>query len=856
LGAIDVSTLFKTQGSPAKPDYTGLQIQTSTNILPVPLFYGANKGAPNVIWFGDFTITPPSGGGGGGKGDIFGGGGSGSSEYTYTAALVLALCEGPIFGIGYVWKDQSVYTLAELGLSLIVGNTPQAPWSFLTSAFPEQALGYNGTALLVSSQYQLGDTATLSNHNFEIFGILHGTGFNGIDADPAQLVNDFITNTLYGAAAATGVTLQIDTGQLYGTSGDGSYQSYCAAAGLALSPALTSQESAQSILQRWLQLTNTAGVWSPGVGLKLVPFGDEMIPANQLRQLTESRAIQPPQIVGNDPTVTVSFRRQFVADDGVTYSQSGHALAKVTGAPAPGQYSVAGGIYTFNPADQYSVVDVAYQYANPVGFTPNLTVVYQLDDDDFLEQGKDTDPVSITRSDPYEAHNVERLNICQRDNAYANIPIEARDQDAVERHGMRIDAGVQATEICDQQVGATAAQLILQRGLYIRNNFKFQLPWEFCLLEPMDLVDLTQLPRLNNQTVRITDIEEDDAGILTFTAEEMPIGVATAALYPVPGAASQPINRNAGVDPVNTPIVFEPNAQLLAAFGGSLPEVWIAASGGEGGVADPNWGGAFVWLSLDGTSFGTAPIGTVTAPAQQGMLTATLPNYSGSNPDTADTISVSLAESGGIPPNGSSPLAQAGLTLCYVDGEIISYETVTLAGADLYDITTLYRGFYGSTIGSHANSSAFTLLNNAMFRYVLPSTLIGKTLYLKLQSFNSFGGAVQDISTCTVYAYTPSGPAAPGTPSSLSAVGATGSAALSCVSPNSPSFVGVQFYRSAHGTGFASSVPVGALVYGAPNATLTYTDTVAAGTYDYFATSQNSSGVNSSPAGPATATVT
>ena len=34
---------------------------------------------------------------------------------------------------------------------------------------------------------------------------------------------------------------------------------------------------------------------------------------------------------------------------------------------------------------------------------------------------------------------------------------------------------------------------------------------------------------------------------------------------------------------------------------------------------------------------------------------------------------------------------------------------------------------------------------------------MGVELYIKLQSFNVFGGGVQDLSTCTVYTYTPTG---------------------------------------------------------------------------------------------------
>ena len=46
---------------------------------------------------------------------VFGGPTAG---YDYTADVILALCEGPISGIGYVWRDQSTYTL--------VGTWPDA----------------------------------------------------------------------------------------------------------------------------------------------------------------------------------------------------------------------------------------------------------------------------------------------------------------------------------------------------------------------------------------------------------------------------------------------------------------------------------------------------------------------------------------------------------------------------------------------------------------------------------------------------------------------------------------------------------------------------------------------------------
>ena len=113
----------------------------------------------------------------------------------------MALCEGPIAGIGIIWKDQSTYTLAELGLSLFNGTTPQTTWGYLAALYPGQALAYQGTAYVCAASYQLGDSASIGNHNFEVVGILAGTGVNGVDADPAQVINDFLTNPQYGAGS-------------------------------------------------------------------------------------------------------------------------------------------------------------------------------------------------------------------------------------------------------------------------------------------------------------------------------------------------------------------------------------------------------------------------------------------------------------------------------------------------------------------------------------------------------------------------------------------------------------------------------------------------------------------------------
>src|SRR5258707_14422778 len=58
---------------------------------------------------------------------------------------------------------------------------------------------------------------------------------------------------------------------------------------------------------------------------------------------------------------------------------------------------------------------------------------------------------------------------------------------------------------------------------YVRNTYKFKLGWKYVLLEPMDIVLLTDATLgLAGAAVRITAIAEDDNGELTVTAEEIP----------------------------------------------------------------------------------------------------------------------------------------------------------------------------------------------------------------------------------------------------------------------------------------------------------------------------------------------
>ena len=651
----------KSTNATVTPSYTGLQLQTSVSTVPIPIVWGITKISVNLFWYNNFQAvpqynTPSTGKGGKPKPTV--------SGYSYTADVMMALCEGPISGIGLVWKDQSVYSLSGLGLTFFTGTSPQSVWGYLASAYPAQALAYQGTAWVGAASYALGASANVGNHNFEVVGVLGATGINTLDADPAQVISDFLTNAQYGVGLSGA---SINAATLFGFNGDASLQTYCRALGIAFSPALINQEQASGILTRWLQLVNCAAVWSGGQ-LKFIPYGD----------------------------------------------------APVTSA----------GGWIFNP---------------------NLTPIYNLTDLDFVDEKGNFDPVKASRVDPFSLPTIQRIECLSRQDQYAPTSVEARDQSQIELYGPRVGSTIQAHEICDPfVVGATVAQLILQRGLYVRANFTFKLSWEYCVLDPMDIVTISDANLgLSNYPVRLLSIEEDDRGMLTVIAEELTAGISTAALYPTAGPISTPPNQGASAAPVNTPVIVEPPPSLS----GGVPQLWVGASGGNAGVADPNWGGAFVWASLDNLTY--QQIATIGQPARQGFLTAPLAAASGF--DIANTLRVTMAESGGALNGSTDAAAQSGVTLSLVDGELLAYANATLSGANTYNLSRLQRGMFGSTGAAHLVGAPFARLDGSIVHYNLPPNYIGQTLYLKFQSFNVFGAGVQSLASCVAYLYTPTG---------------------------------------------------------------------------------------------------
>ncbi len=490
-------------------------------------------------------------------------------------------------------------------------------------------------------------------------------------------------------------------------------------------------------------------------------------------------------------------------------------------------------------------------------YSPDLTAAYSLGLEDFIVGKSGGVPVEEEIQDPADCYNRTVLEICDRTRGYVASPVEYKDQQLVSKYGLRDNSSTQANDICNPAVGAICAQLIGKRAAYVRRTFKFTLNYRYVLLLPGSIVTLTE-PNIGlaNYPVRIRTIEEDKDFNLAIEAEELPAAIGTYFSQNTPPAvvATTP-STLVDPGPVNVPAVCEPASNF--AQGQSV--LLVAASGGA------NWGGANVWLSLDGTNFNE--IGTLEKPALQGTLTASLAAYSSANPDTTDTLSVDATQSQGVWPSVSNANAQNATSLCYVSpqpvssggnevlsnaGELLAFGAQTPTGTYAANLTYLERGLYGTGGIAHAIGEQFTLFDvsgktGSTLSYDLPANYIGQTLYLKFQSFNIFGEAAEDLSTCTVYEYIPSGisygTAAAGVPSQPTGFGGTVQSSQVLLSWNAnPAIDNVASYAVYRGNGTSTAFASCAQVWAGQTLTFTDTDVDLVSGYTYYVVAINEVG--------------
>lgn len=625
----------------------GIRVQSSVAGRAIPMGWGTHRVSANLIWYDAFEAIAHNQSTAGGKG---GGAKNTSTTYTYTASIVLGVEKGPVSGIRTVYVDQSVFVdgaggqtaLQQAGLSLATGAIGQAPWGYLTTNFPDQALGYSGVAYAYAAGYSLLSSASLPNHSFEVVTPVRNAGQD--DANAADVIPDFLSHVPFWPAG------------LIGDLSD--YRLYTDSVGLVVSPVIDTQRQASDFVTELLRATNSDAYFSEGV-LKIRPYGDTAVGA----------------------------------------------------------------------------------------WVPDLTPVIDLTDDHFIPRGKGEDPVLVDRTRGADAWNYVQVEFLDRTNHYNSNIAVGFDQANADQYGRLSNTSpFSIHSICLPSAAQACAQLLVQRSANVRAKFSFDLPEGFNdLLEPMDLVTITT-GDLDRVLVRITRFTEQTAApgdggltIISVEAEEMLVGTAHAAAFAsITGGGYKP-DYDIAPGGVADVALVNPNRALT---NGDY-ELWLLATG-----ASAAWGGAQVWTSTDGVSYGYTGVDII-APGRLGRTVNELPVHA--DPDSDDFLDVDLTASAGVLLSGSKADADNAVTLCLVGDELVSYETATLTGSFQYALSYLRRGLYGSAIADHPAGASFLRLDSAVARAPYLSQQVGTVMHVKLLSFNVYGRAIQQLSDVTDY---------------------------------------------------------------------------------------------------------
>ena len=600
------------------------QINTASYGEVVPEILGTTRVSGNIIDYEGFTAhehksTTRTGKGGGSKHTEI--------TYTYTVAAAIGLCEGPIKGIGKVWRDKEVYQYPneKIELTLFKGDYGQTPWPYMLSKHPDKALPYSGLAYM-AGVVDLGDRGSLPQYNFEIQGKLLETG-DGVDVNPA----DYIVHVLQ----SVGADVVID--------GIDNFRAYCKAADILIStPPNQKSAKAQQVINDIAEITNSLVFWSTD-RLKIVPLADK-----------------------------------------------------------------------------------------PIGdWTPANQIQYDLTADDFIA-GSDGQLILYKRKDSSEAYNEATVEFINRANSYEKETVSFEVVADVQRNGLKPASKKTAHYLYTKARAQYYAEQLAMKRLYAKTQYTFRLDWAFCALEVGDLVTLTDKScQLDHQIVVITSVNEAADGQLELTAEGKPAGTYAPAKYNVHENERPFVDYNQEAPSVNDVAIF----QTVGDVGGNQIFVGVNAPSG--------WGGCSVWLSDNDQTY--QRIGNISQQARMGRT-----KYGFAQNGNFCNVTINQ----GVLKSGTHIDAERGNTLCWVNGEALSYEDVEVHPNNWFTLRGLVRGQYGTSAINHNADERFVRVDEALFRYPYRKEDIGKTIYLKFTSMNLFGSNEQGLDEVQSYQYT------------------------------------------------------------------------------------------------------
>lgn len=391
--------------------------------------------------------------------------------------------------------------------------------------------------------------------------------------------------------------------------------------------------------------------------------------------------------------------------------------------------------YVFWSNDKLKIVPLADR---PVGnWVPDKTGITDLTADDFLPQSGGA-LVTYKRKDSSAIYNQFPVEFINRANGYEKESVSYEFTEDIKNYGVRATSVTNAHYIYTKERAVKIAEQLARNNKYERTQYTFKLDWSLCRLEVGDLVRLTdENSGIFEQVAVINGITEGTDGCLTVTAISRAPGDYPAAKYNVHANDRPYIDYNKTA-PDTVPAIFQPPADLTA----DGLELWIAAKGKADG-----WGGCTVYVSDDNTNYRT--VGQIAGSARCGKLTQPLspmPNHPSGNQAMVTCNDQLLS--------GTPQDAERKNTLCWIDGECMSYINANLQSSGAWLLSGLYRGQCNTAVRMHAKNTDFVRLDNSVFKVPFAKDDIGKKIYLKFCSYNIFGAGQQDLSEVKAYEYT------------------------------------------------------------------------------------------------------
>lgn len=367
-------------------------------------------------------------------------------------------------------------------------------------------------------------------------------------------------------------------------------------------------------------------------------------------------------------------------------------------------------------------------------WNPNKTVIYDLTPDDMLEQA-DGAIVSFSRKDSSEIYNRFTVEFNNRANDYETETISLELPESIRETGLRQQSTISAPYVYTKNRAIKLAQIASRKNQRERNKYTIKLDWAYALLEPGDLITLTDpVIGLEKQIAMVDSVVENKDGTIQVDLLQYVDGDYEAGVIDMEDDVYNLVDYNIEPSPTAAPIIFQPPT---AATSSGNPELWIAIKG-----EDPEtWGGCNLMIANQDSNY--QYMGQFQKVSSYGKLTQRL---------LSNEVTFTANINGDFE-NATKLDALHGNSLFWVNGECMSYETATKKADGSWTFGNLHRGQFYTDAVNHEIGEDVVFCDGSLFSMNLTSSMFGRQLFFKFPSMNVFGSNSEDETDAETYAY-------------------------------------------------------------------------------------------------------